>query len=102
MSMSASEFLTTPKKLGARVRVEREVVSLEGSFEAQNPEAYMAFENACLDLLIRASSRSRSGSVWGSTSHSVGGAIALDNGFATFKSSRCGLRFLKQLSKLLG
>lgn len=63
-------------------------VTLSTNFEPHNAAQYQEIENYALRLLS-AISRTKPGSVWGSTSDGVGGHVALESGRFVINKSGC-------------
>lgn len=93
-----AEFLEAAYKLGFVVKVTL-CLGLYRNFTPGDCDQYCETESDALCLLHKAPLKG--GSVWGSTSDGIGGAIALSSGRAEFKKSGTGKRWLKQLEKLI-
>lgn len=96
----AQGFLNKAKELGFTVVVRSpSVVSISKAIIPNNSDSFMDAEIGSSILLSMAPLKG--GSIWGSDGGSIGGAIAMKNGFFEMKKSGEGSNFMKALKKLV-
>lgn len=81
-----------------QVTVRGTILTLEKSFTPEDLSAYMSTENAANHIFSLAP-MTTPGSVWGSDSGSIGGAIACQNGYFKLNKSGVSKRILNALKK---
>ena len=87
----ASAIRAKAKELGLNVSAHGQVVIVSGRFAPGDKSAYIKMEDDA-NTILRMFRQVRAGSVWGSDSGSVGGAIALESGNFTLKKSGVAAR----------
>lgn len=100
MRASAEAFKTKCNEFGFSIEVKSNVVSITKKFEVENTEEYLDCEELALTLMDMVPLKG--GSIWGTTSDTVGSISALKHGrFVLNKSGFTGKRFINALSKII-
>ena len=100
--ITPNEFLSfvTTNNYTLTLKHDRKIISITSRFTPNNKEEFIEHESKIVDALLYLPVSG--GSLWGSTSDSVGGCVALKNGVATFNISFTkGLRWFNKLAKLM-
>jgi len=82
-------------KAGLAIRSQKGIVTVTGHFDKGDKDAYTRMENDALRILARFR-QTRAGSIWGSDSGSIGGAIALQTGNFVLNKSGCDMRLSRK------
>ena len=96
----AEEFAAKCTAAGWSIAIRQSVVYIRRHFQPGNASQFRQAETEAYQLtpLIPASGR---GSVWGTTSDSVGGDVGLNGGYYELKKSAVSKRFLTALKPLI-
>ena len=92
------EFICAVKQYGFSFAVSGTTVKLAKNFTPNDKGAYCLAEDNAYRILDLAP-RTAAGSIWGSDSGSIGGAIAISSGKFVMNKSGVSSRFVKTLSK---
>ena len=98
-SCVAQEFVDACMNNDWKLDLNFGVVQIRKQFAPGDSNAYV--ECDCQAARLLAMVPLRGGSVWGTDSGSVGGAVGLQNGFYELKKSGSGSRFIKAVAKIL-
>jgi hypothetical protein len=82
----ANNIISMAREKGLRISAHGTVVTVRGSFPPGDKDAYVKIENDANQILAMFK-QVRPGSVWGSDSGSVGGAVALEKGIFVLNKS---------------
>jgi hypothetical protein len=80
---------------GLRITSHDGIVTVSGSFTPGDSSAYITMESNARAILAKFRWTS-SGSIWGTDSGSVGGAVGLKNGYVTMNKSGCEKRLSRE------
>lgn len=97
-STIAADMMAAASAAGMQVTIRRDIVEVSTRFAAGTTGAYLSAERAARQILGMAP-MIYPGSVWGSTSGSVGGAVALSSGTFRYCKSGVSKRVLAALVK---
>lgn len=95
----ALEITAMAKEFGFMIHAHGQIVSVSGRFTPGDKAAYVEMENNAYKILGKFK-QTRAGSVWGSDSGSVGGAVALEQGRFVMNKSGCEKRLTSKFYHL--
>lgn len=96
----ATKVVELIKQYEFSVDIRGTIIELKRSFKERSNHTYIELE-AAADRILSLIKQTTAGSTWGSTSDSVGGALALQNGVFRMCKSGCSKRLLAQIQKLM-
>lgn len=91
----AREINDEAKKFGFKIHAHDQIVSVTGKFKPGDKAAYVEMERNAYKILGMFK-QVRAGSIWGSDSGSVGGAVALENGMFILNKSGVEKRLISK------
>lgn len=95
---TAAKFVASCRQLGFSYSYRNSIVSVTRRFEPNDSTAYINAEGDANDLLALVPASG--GSLWGTDSGSIGGAVGLAGGYCTLNQSGVQKRFIAALAKI--
>jgi len=96
MAEAAATIRAEAQRLGVTVTGHDGIVTVRKTFTPGDKAAYVTAESDCYAIL-RHFRMVRAGSVWGTDSGSVGGAVGLEGGYCVLNMSGVAVRLVRAL-----